>query len=136
MTARFLSRRGLRPRSAVGAVTALAVLGAVADFLVVVLRVLLGRWVELSGSDHELVQLTSTLGQAVTSPLLPWLEIGLLLALGAFIVMRVARRRTGRERRSSPFWVPMVGLLSVAHLWLPAVLGLLALPHLRRHHAI
>jgi hypothetical protein len=83
VTARLLTRRGLRPSSAVGAVTALTVLGGVADFLVLASLVFFGRRLGLAGACHELGQLTSTLGHALTSPLSPWIEIELLLALGA-----------------------------------------------------
>jgi uncharacterized membrane protein YbhN (UPF0104 family) len=71
----------------------------------------------------------STLGHALNSAVLPWIEIGLPLAVGAAVGARIARRRTGFERRSNQFWRPIAGLLRrpAALLTLVAASGLTTL---------
>jgi uncharacterized membrane protein YbhN (UPF0104 family) len=54
LTARFFARRGMDATAAIGAVSALAVLGALADLIVVCGLVLAGAWLGIGGGSSEL----------------------------------------------------------------------------------
>lgn len=97
--ARFLSRRGVGTPAAVGAVGLLAVLGAVADLLVLTALVFAGRLAGLGGGGHELTLLSSKLAR-VAAPLHSrwvWIAAGTVLA-GACLVRAVLSRRGGGTR--------------------------------------
>jgi uncharacterized membrane protein YbhN (UPF0104 family) len=111
LTARYFTRRGLDGASAVGAATALAVLGAVSDLLVMTGLVLVVSRLGIRGSTHELAVLTDKVthlpGQA-RSPLL-WIAIGVLGA--SAIVLYVARHRAVRSQRwARQFFQPLLRL--------------------------
>lgn len=107
LTARYFTRRGLDVPAAVGAVTALAVLGTVADLLVLCGLVLVGSRLGLGGSAREVEALTrhitGLLGPA-RSPWL-WVAIAVLAPLAVFAVY-VMRRRTGRVIPWQHLWQP------------------------------
>jgi uncharacterized membrane protein YbhN (UPF0104 family) len=104
VNARFFTRRGLDAPAAVGAVTALAVLGAVADLLVSVVIVLGGRWLGLRGAASEVAALTAKLRRLV-APLhsLWWWAVAVA---GIGIAVWLARTRA-RRRRWMQFWTPV-----------------------------
>ena len=109
LTARYLTRRGLHTSSAIGAVAALAVLGAPADLLVLAIVVLAGPWLGLGGGSHEIGLLTAHVARFLAPIHTLWFWAAVVGA-GATCVW-VVRRRNGRIGRWSRFWLPIRGLL-------------------------
>jgi uncharacterized membrane protein YbhN (UPF0104 family) len=100
VNARYFTRRGMDGPGAVGAVTALAVLGGVADLAVMGLIVGGGRWLGLGGGSGEaelLARHVSRLLAPARSPLL-WPILG-VAALVLLVLARTGRLRPIRWRR-------------------------------------
>jgi uncharacterized membrane protein YbhN (UPF0104 family) len=108
LTARYFTRRGLDAPAAVGAVTALAILGALSDLLVLVALVLIGNWLGIHGSRHEFAELTQHISRLlgpVRSPFL-WIVIG--VAAIAIVGIYALRHRAIRSRDwTSHLWQPI-----------------------------
>jgi uncharacterized membrane protein YbhN (UPF0104 family) len=111
LTARYFTRRGLRPSAAIGAVAALAVLGALADFLVLLVLVVLGRPLGLGGASHELSALTAKVTHTFASARSPWLWGGIVLAACLVGGARLFGRRGLSDHPFRQFCSPIVGLL-------------------------
>jgi uncharacterized membrane protein YbhN (UPF0104 family) len=114
VNARYFVRRGLPSPSAVGAVVALSVFGGVSDLLVLLLLILIGQHLGLTGIPSEVSVLTSKIsGPAGT--LRSWWALGtvaLLLVLAVVVVWRLRHRVAVARRR---FCVPIVALLRQPH---------------------
>ena len=106
LTARYFTRRGLDAPAAIGAVTALAVLGALADLLVLTTLVLLGSWLGLHGSAHELGRLTGHITHLLGPLCSPWLWAALALLGTAVLGACAARYQTAHARRWVHIWQP------------------------------
>lgn len=110
VNARYFVQRGLPSPSAVGAVVALSVFGGVSDLLVLLLLILIGQHVGLTGIPSEVSVLTSRVsGPAGT--LHSWWALGtaaVLLALALVVAWRLRHRVAVARRR---FCVPIVLLL-------------------------
>ena len=105
VNARYFVKRGLPGASAVGAVVALGVLGAVADLVVLALLVFVGRRLGLSGAPTEISLLTSKLS-GLAGPLLSWwtwLAAAALVVVGCAAHVRLSARVADAARR---FWAP------------------------------
>jgi uncharacterized membrane protein YbhN (UPF0104 family) len=91
VTARFFTRRGLDAPAAIGAVSALQVLGGVADFAVLLLLLSIGAQFGLHGSSREIGSLTghvTHLADGLRS-VWTWLAIGAVLVAVVFLVRRL-----------------------------------------------
>jgi uncharacterized membrane protein YbhN (UPF0104 family) len=95
---RFLARRGLTRARAIGAVACLGGLGAVADVLLLVIVLLVGKWVGIAGGTHELSALASGVGRLV-SRLAHLPRPVLAVAVLAALAVAAAVRRLLRPRR-------------------------------------
>jgi uncharacterized membrane protein YbhN (UPF0104 family) len=99
VTARYLTRRGLEMPAALGAVTALAVLGALADLLVLTALVLLGSVFGLRGSAHEVGLLTAHITHLLGPLRSPWLWTVVALVGMAALGIWTSRHRSARGAR-------------------------------------
>jgi uncharacterized membrane protein YbhN (UPF0104 family) len=108
VNARYFTRRGMDMRAAVGAVTMLGVLGALADLVVFLLLISVGRLLGLGGGAAELGTLSAKLagiGGALKSS-------AILIALVAVVTVGVVviglrhrrRRRPTSAREGDGFW--------------------------------
>lgn len=102
LTARYFTRRGLDAPAAIGAVSALALLGGLADLLVLAALVLVGSSLGLTGSAREVALLARQVSARLGPVRSPWLwavvAALLLAALGAYLArmrFRARRRWTG-----------------------------------------
>ena len=110
VNARYFTRRGLDMPGAVGAVTALSVLGAVADLIVLSALVFGGVWLGVSGGGQEIKLLIARVANLVAPLRSPWLWAG--LALGAAIALVWRRRKHhGRAPHWRQFWTPIGALV-------------------------
>lgn len=111
VNARYLTRRGLPAAGAVGAVTGMAVLGGVADFLLLLVLVLAGRWLGFHGAAGEIGRLGHKLA-AFASLAHSWWALAAGAALG--LVGLVLAHRIGRRLRGAvhQFWSPVRQLLA------------------------
>jgi uncharacterized membrane protein YbhN (UPF0104 family) len=109
LNVRFFTRRGLRPSAAIGAVTTLSVLGAIADFFVLILLVGLGGLLGLSGAGPELLSVLSRLPQLLSAIRSPWILVALIV-VGSVAVAIGASRGTKALRRTQ-FWSPLGALI-------------------------
>lgn len=107
VTARYFTLRGLDAPAAVGAVSALAVLGALADLLVLTVLVLAGSWLGLHGSAHEITLLTTHITQLLGPLRSPWLWAAVVVFGAGVSVVFALRGRAGRLGRSMHFWQPV-----------------------------
>ncbi|HTZ42299.1 MAG TPA: lysylphosphatidylglycerol synthase domain-containing protein [Jatrophihabitans sp.] len=105
VNARYFARRGLPVASAVSAVVLLAVLGSIADLLVLAGVVAGGRWVGLGGASGELGALASKAAGLVAPFRSAWLWLAVLAAV--VVVVAARRRLAGLAGR---LWAPVVGL--------------------------
>jgi uncharacterized membrane protein YbhN (UPF0104 family) len=106
INARYMTRRGLHLPAAIGAVTALGVLGVAADVLVLGAIIVAGSWFGLNGASGELRVLVSKvahLGSALRSP---WLW-GVVAVVGLAVGWRLRRRGAAGGRSWREFWVPI-----------------------------
>ena len=108
LTARYFNRRGMDLPAAIGAVSALAVLSALSNFLVLCAVVGIGSWLGLHGSGKEihtlLSHVTGLLGQARS----PWLWLAVPVAVALVLgVLQVVRRRSGRRLDWARMLVPV-----------------------------
>lgn len=110
VNARYFSRRGLRASAAIGAVTVLSILGAVADLLVLVVVIVAGRWIGLQGASGELGVLMSHLAQLGSVLASPWLWV-VMAILSLAVLWCLTRRRERRTRRWADFWIAIGQLL-------------------------
>lgn len=110
VNARYFNRRGLSVPSAVGAVAALGVLGAVADLLVLALLVAAGRWIGLTGVSYEVGALSSKLA-GLAAPLWSWWTWLFLAGLAAAAVITRSRWTSRLAKARNKFWQPVAGLL-------------------------
>ena len=100
LIARYYVRRGrLGVAAAAGAVTALTVLGGLADLLVFALVLGVGGWVGLAGGPAELSRLASHIQGALGPIRSPW-----LWALVAVVAVVGAAAWLGRRRASIAAW--------------------------------
>ena len=106
VNARYFVRRGLDLPAAVGAVAALAVLGAIADFLTLLLVIAFGHLFGLRGAPNEISLLTGKLKHLVGITRSPWLWAGVAAAL----VVAVVLHRRPRKRDWRHFWEPALHL--------------------------
>jgi uncharacterized membrane protein YbhN (UPF0104 family) len=111
VTVRYFTRRGLRLPAALGAVTALNVLGAVADLIVLSALVLGGRWVGLSGGPQELTLLGSRIAHLVAPLGSPWLWSAAIAAAIGLAVLWIRSRRAGSTGRWRQFGTSISHLL-------------------------
>lgn len=106
LTARYFTRRGLDGGGSLGAVSALAVLGSIADFGVLCVLVLLGRLLGLGGGAQEvhaiLASIRSLLGP-VRSPVL-WAAVVIAVLVAASFAMSRSRSPLVVLRR---VWAPV-----------------------------
>lgn len=107
LTARYFSRRGLAAPAAVGAVTALAVLGGLADLLVLSTLVLIGSSLGLHGSAHEVALLTRQVTARLGPARSPWLwavvVVFVLAVLAGYLVRGRSRPLPQWARVEQPF---------------------------------
>ncbi len=114
LNARYFSRRGLDRAAAVGAVAALAVLGAVADLLVLCVIVFVGRLLGLGGGLHELSALVAHIRRLLGPVRSPWLWAVVAGVVGALLVSRIRRSGAGRGTAAAAgagVWRPVRRLL-------------------------
>jgi uncharacterized membrane protein YbhN (UPF0104 family) len=107
VTARYFTRRGLTAPGAVGAVVALAVLGAAADLLVATGLVLGGTWFGLTGSTREIGRLLTHVTHLLGPLRSPWLWAAVAAFGAAALGMWIARHRSGRLQRWVQVWHPV-----------------------------
>ena len=112
LIARYFARRARLPvASALGAVTMLTLLGAVADLVLLSLLVSVGRLFGVPGGFGELTVLADrvrSFGQLGGSAL-TWIVVGAVIS-AAVLLLRRYRTRVGRAQLRA-FWVPVVGLV-------------------------
>jgi uncharacterized membrane protein YbhN (UPF0104 family) len=108
---RYFTRRGLRLPLALGAVSALSVLGAVADLIVLSILVLGGGWLGLSGGPQEIQLLASHTAHLVAPLGSPWLWSAVIAIATGLTLIWIRSRRAGRTRRWQQFWTPIGRLL-------------------------
>jgi uncharacterized membrane protein YbhN (UPF0104 family) len=111
VTVRYFTRRGLRLPAALGAVTALNVLGALADLMVGALLVFGGRWLGLPGGSREIANLASHVAQLVTPLRSPWLWSAATAVAAGLSVIWFRSRRAGKPRGWGQFWTSISSLL-------------------------
>jgi uncharacterized membrane protein YbhN (UPF0104 family) len=105
ITARYFTRRGLNVAGAVGAITLLTVLGALADLGVLAGLVLIGRWLGVNGAPHEVAALVRRV-VALCAPLRsPWTWVSIAGAVVTVAGVR-AWRHSGHDLRAR-FWCPI-----------------------------
>ncbi len=107
VTARYFTRRGLAAPAAIGAVGALAVLGAVADLLVLCGLVFLGSWLGLHGAAGELTALTAHVVHLLGPVRSPWLWLVLSALAAGLGGVWAARRRPARRGDWGRVWQPI-----------------------------
>lgn len=107
LNARYFSRRGVPMASAVGAVVALSVLGALADGLVLLVLVLTGRWIGLGGAPAEISLLAARISSLVAPLHSAWTwTVVAVLAPGVLIgSCRIRRGRSAARRFCAPILV-------------------------------
>ena len=98
---RYLTRRGTGAAPAVSAVAALGVLGAVADLLLIVLLVVAGSWVGLSGGNAELTSLGGHLTHFLTLPKLSTSTVAVVGAIAVVVILAVILRLKLRRRHDA-----------------------------------
>jgi uncharacterized membrane protein YbhN (UPF0104 family) len=104
---RYLVRRcGYGVPIALGAISTLTVLGAVADLLILLFLLVSGRWVGLGGGSTEVAALLGRVGSLVQSVGSSW--IWLAAAAAAAVALAVFLRR--RTRWTRGFFTPFVRL--------------------------
>jgi uncharacterized membrane protein YbhN (UPF0104 family) len=108
---RYFTRRGLRLPRALGAVSALSVLGAVADLIVLSLLVFGGRWVGLAGGPQEIKLLATHVAHLVAPLVSPYLWLVVVAVATGLALIWTRSRRAGRARRWQQFWTPIGRLL-------------------------
>jgi uncharacterized membrane protein YbhN (UPF0104 family) len=110
VNARYFVQRGLPSSSAIGAVVALSVFGAVSDLLVLLLLILVGQRLGLTGVPSELSVLSSRVSGPASSLLSWWgLAAAVLVLVIALAAVRRFCDRLARARRH--FWSPIQFLL-------------------------
>jgi uncharacterized membrane protein YbhN (UPF0104 family) len=103
VNARYLTRRGLPTSSALAAIGALGLLGALADVFATGLLAFVGGWVGLGGGASELQRLAATgVRWFPTTRVLPVMLATLGLALLGVAVYHVASRRRRSGNAASP----------------------------------
>lgn len=107
ITARYFTRRGLSTPAAIGAVGALAVLGAVADLLVLCGLVFVGGWLGLHGAAGEIAALTNHVVHLLGPVRSPWLWLVLALLAVGLLGARAARRRPAQPGQCRRVWEPI-----------------------------
>ena len=101
VTARYFIRRGMTGASAVGAIGALSLLGALADLLVGVAVVGLGSVVGLGGGTAEFARLGAYALRVLGPMRSPWLWLAVIGAVaGLLLVLRRRQRRHSGHARS------------------------------------
>jgi uncharacterized membrane protein YbhN (UPF0104 family) len=110
VNARYFVRRGLPGPSAVGAVVALSVFGAVSDLLVLLLLILIGQQIGLTGVPSELTVLSSRIS-GPTSVLLSWWGLAAAVLVLVVVLAAVRRFRDRLVRARRRFWGPIWLLL-------------------------
>ncbi|MDT4912970.1 MAG: hypothetical protein QOC66_2098 [Pseudonocardiales bacterium] len=108
---RYFTRRGLRLPAALGAVTALNVLGAVADLIVLSILVFGGQWLGLSGGAKEITLLARHVAQLVAPFGSPWLWTAAIALVAGLAVISIRSRRAGRTRHWRQYWTSIGRLL-------------------------
>lgn len=110
VTARYFTKRGLPAASAIGAVIALDVCGAVADMLVLTLLILFGTWVGLSGGTAEFGRLSSKLTGALgpVHSVWTWSAVAFLVIVLVLLRGRISERV---RRATANLWAPVRLLL-------------------------
>ena len=111
LNARYFTRRGLPGPSAVGAVTALAVLGAAADLFVVCALVFGSRLLAMGGGGRDLAALTAHIRQLLGPVRSPWLW-AVVVGVGAVGAALWWRSRARGSFSPARFWSPVRTLLS------------------------
>jgi uncharacterized membrane protein YbhN (UPF0104 family) len=111
LTTRYLTRRGLRLSAALGAVSALILLGAVADLLVLIVVVTLGRWFALPVGVGALGSRLRQLRPPLTVVDSPWLWAASIGAI-AGAVWLIAHRYRDRMLQFGRDIVSPVGQLA------------------------
>jgi uncharacterized membrane protein YbhN (UPF0104 family) len=97
LTARYFKRRGLDLAGAVGAVTTLAVLNAVASTLALSTLVLLASVFGLHGSSHEVHQLVAHVTGLLGPARSPWLWLAVPVLVGAIAAGAIVVRRRAHQ---------------------------------------
>lgn len=109
VTARYFTRREIPWSLALASVAAMTVVGAITDLLVLLVVVGLGSTLGLSGGAAEFHRLVSHLRHALGAARSPWLW---LLVIGAFGLVLLAARHSGRIRRAGADMVSYLRALS------------------------
>jgi uncharacterized membrane protein YbhN (UPF0104 family) len=107
LTARFFTRRGLDGPAAIGAVSALAVLGAFADLIVLCGLVLVGTWLGIGGGSSEVTLLYTHMRHLLGPLRSPWLWSAVLAAVAGALVIWLVHTRRRRGSGLARFWVPI-----------------------------
>jgi uncharacterized membrane protein YbhN (UPF0104 family) len=108
LNARYFTRRGLPGPSAVAAVSALALLGALADLIALTLLVLGTRALGLGIGAAQLSALLAHIRHLLGPMRSPWLWLGVALIVATAAAVWLARVR---RRRTARFWEPVRALL-------------------------
>ena len=106
LTARYLTRRGLPVAGAAGTVTMLAVLGAFADLVVLVVIVAVGGWLRLGGGSGEFTRVADHVSAVLGPVRSPWLWSVVGALIGLVVVVALTRRRHRLRPAIAGFWTP------------------------------
>jgi uncharacterized membrane protein YbhN (UPF0104 family) len=101
---RYFARRGLPVASAMGAMAALTVLGAVADVIALSVVLFGGRWLGLSGGGHEITVLASHVAHMAAPLGSRWLRLVAIAVASGLVVVWIRSRRAGHTRRWRQFF--------------------------------
>jgi uncharacterized membrane protein YbhN (UPF0104 family) len=92
-------------------VSALSILGAVADLIVLSILVFGGPWVGLAGGPQEIQLLATHIAHLVAPFASPWLWAAAIALATGLALIWIRSRRAGHMRRWKQFWTPAGRLL-------------------------